>query len=128
MSITIGDPRKHVWTYAAGLSDDFHNFKVHNCPCARHPGPRSPSFVGNDYYCESGNTNTFDKNKLYDEDPLWDGDGCLSGNRCCQRHGMPWFHRDFQASQSGDIEVRICKDQTFPDEGVAVEQIQLYVQ
>ena len=23
VSITLGDPHKHVWTYAAGLSDDF---------------------------------------------------------------------------------------------------------
>ena len=31
-------------------------------------------------------------------------------------------------SENGDIKVRICKDQSFDDEGVAVEQIQLYVQ
>ena len=39
ISITTGNPRKHVWTYAVGLSDNFNLFTVHNCPCARYPGP-----------------------------------------------------------------------------------------
>ena len=50
ISITIGSPRKHVWTYAVGLSDDY-NYPGWNCPCATHPGPPSPAFVSNDYYC-----------------------------------------------------------------------------
>ena len=33
ISITLGRPRKHVWTYAAGSSDDY-NFPPPNCPCA----------------------------------------------------------------------------------------------
>ena len=45
ISITLGSPRKHVWTYAAGLSDDY-DYK------ATIPGPSPPAFVGNDYYCE----------------------------------------------------------------------------
>ena len=53
-SITVGSPRKHVWTYAAGYSDGYDS--VANCPCAAHPGPSPSAFVGNDYYCESGNT------------------------------------------------------------------------
>jgi len=56
ISITLGSPRKHVWTYAVGLSDNQnHNNGAYNCPCATHPGPSPPAFVGNDYYCESGN-------------------------------------------------------------------------
>jgi len=41
ISITLGSPRKHVWTYAAGLSDDY-NYPTHNCPCAKIPGPSPP--------------------------------------------------------------------------------------
>ena len=33
VSITIGSPRKHVWTYAAGISDDF-DVTCCTCPCA----------------------------------------------------------------------------------------------
>ena len=33
-SITLGNPRKHVWTYAAGMSDDGpSNYGDYNCPC-----------------------------------------------------------------------------------------------
>ena len=39
ISITLGNPRKHVWTYAIGLSDDGnHQSGIHNCPCARNRG------------------------------------------------------------------------------------------
>ena len=41
---------------------------------------------------------------------------------------MPWFFHQFPTPTTGDIEVRICYDQEFADEGVAVEQLQLYVQ
>ena len=69
ISITSGNPRKHVWTYAVGISDDYSRFQQHNCPCARYPGPGSPTYVGSHYYCESGNTGTFEP-KFYTEDPL----------------------------------------------------------
>ena len=87
-----------------------------------------PTFVGSHYYCESGDTGTFERAPLYNSDPLWDGAGCLSDNSCCYDAGLPWFFRQFPVTTTGDIEVRICRDQTFVDEGVAVEQLQLYVQ
>ena len=33
LSITHGDPRQHIWTYAAGLTDNG-NYVSWNCPCA----------------------------------------------------------------------------------------------
>ena len=44
ISITSGNPRKHVWTYAVGLSDDRQSKNV-NCPCAKYPGAMSPTYV-----------------------------------------------------------------------------------
>ena len=41
ISITLGSPRKHVWTYVVGLSDD-HAYRNDNCPCATHPGLPPP--------------------------------------------------------------------------------------
>ena len=62
ISITLGNPCKHVWTYVVGLSEN-NNFGngIHNCPCAVIEGKSPPSFVGNHYYkyCESGIRNTF---------------------------------------------------------------------
>jgi len=88
ISITIGSPRKHVWTHAVGHSDDY-NYLEWNCPCATHPGPSPPVFVGNDYNCESGDVGTGDVNSYYMSDPLWDGSGCTAGNGCCTQIGMP---------------------------------------
>ena len=129
ISITSGNPRKHVWTYAVGLSDD-NNYPQLNCPCAKYPGPNPPTFVGSHYYCESGNTGNYagKVSILFANDPLWDGAGCLAENSCCYDAGMPWFLRQFPTATMGDIEVRICSDQEFGNEAVVVEQIQLYVQ
>ena len=71
ISITSGNPRKHVWTYAVGLSDDY-NYLQFNCPCAKTPGQDPPTFVGNYYYCESGSTGIFDNKQaiLHTNDPL----------------------------------------------------------
>ena len=46
-----------------------------NCPCAATRGPRPPtdSFVGTNYYCESGALGSFSNNAYYFSDPLWDG-------------------------------------------------------
>ena len=130
ISITSGNPpRKHVWTYAVGLSDDY-NYTDVNCPCAKYPGPDPPSYVGNHYYCESGITGPHrgNFNKLFNKDPLWDGASCLPENSCCHDAGMPWFFRQFPTTTTEHIKVRICHDQGFGDEGVVVEQLQLYVQ
>ena len=129
ISITTGSPRKHVWTYAVGLSDDY-NYPQFNCPCAKTPGPDPPTYVGSHYYCESGNTGKFNGKHatLFTADPLWDGAGCGLENSCCYDAGMPWFFRQLPTTTTGDIEVRICYDQVFADEGVVVEQLQLYVQ
>jgi len=87
-------------------------------------------YVGSHYYCESGNTGIYHGKggALFTSDPLWDGAGCGSENNCCYDAGMPWFFRQFPTTTTGDIEVRICSDQGFSNEAVAVEQIQLYVQ
>ena len=49
VSITLGNPCKHVWTYVAGYSDHG-NVPSSNCPCTVHPGPAPPSFVGEHYF------------------------------------------------------------------------------
>ena len=125
ISITLGSPRKHVWTYAAGLSDNY-DYPKWNCPCATHPGPPPPAFVGNDYYCESGDVGTFEGLPYYLSDPLWDSAGCTRGNGCCARIGMPWFYRKLPQPVNKDFEVRICIDESRTSEDVAVEKLELF--
>ena len=91
---TYGSPRQHLWTYAAGLSDDG-NYAggINNCPCATPPGRDPPDFVGLDYYCESGITGRWqDNNRIALDDPLWDG-WMWSSQQLLRPTGMPWFYR-----------------------------------
>jgi len=127
VSVTLGSPRKHVWTFAIGQSDDY-NYPHYNCPCAKHPGPLPPAFVGSHYYCESGNTGTFVNSRYHTMDPLWDGDGCLPDNNCCTNTDQPWFFRQMTMKKKDDIEVRLCSDQGFLDEAAVIEKIEIYIQ
>ena len=127
ISITIGSPRKHVWTYAVGLSDDYDHGGSHNCPCAVYPGPSPPAFVGNDYYCESGDVGTNDHTQYYLTDALWDGAGCTAGNGCCAQISMPWFYRKLSVPVADDFEVCICKNEPRSNEGTAVDSLEIFV-
>jgi len=121
--------RKHIWTYASGLMDQGTTSQgsYWNCPCAANPGFKPPFFVFNDYYCESGASNSFDHSTYYLSDPLWDGDGCGQYSSCCTRPGAPWFYRSFPAPMIDDIETRICHDQNTSNENIIITEIALYV-
>ena len=123
--VSITTQRKHVWTYAIGASIDF-DWPQYNCPCSTIPGPRSPPFVGEHYYCQSGSWGR-GRNKRYSPNPLWQGINCPPDNSCCAYAGAPVFYRNFQLKYNDDIEVRICTDQPYSDEAVLIDQLSLYV-
>ena len=126
VSITQGQPPRHLWTYAVGLSEQ-RSKTTYRCPCAVRSGlPRSnpPPFVGNNYYCESGFPGTGSSNRVVWEDPLWDGRNCIAGNSCCDRYG--WFHRQVPSS-SDDIIVRLCADQNTGNEDVLLDQLEIWI-
>ena len=117
-------------TYAAGLSDDY-DFRNHNCPCAATPGQDPPAFVGNHYYCESGDTGINEHELYYTSDVLWDEDGCHDDkNNCCTNPDMPWFFRQFTSNnyKHDYLEASICKRNGFHYEDTLVESIELYIQ
>ena len=122
VSLTYGTPRNHIWTFAAGQSKDYY-YPEDNCPCAPTPGSAPPSFVGENYFCESGNPGPFET-QWYLDDPLWDSQGCASGSSCCDRGG-PWFTTTLGQEVSADIEVRMCKDDV--NESVGLEELEIYV-
>ena len=128
LSVTHGSPRNHIWTFAAGVAKDYDYAYCCNCPCATpFAGPASPPFVGENYFCESGNTGNFERDQWYLDDPLWDSQGCASGSTCCDRGG-PWFSTTLTREVSDDIEVRMC---THPDvqdaDGLGLEQLEILV-
>ena len=125
ISITYGIPRKHIWTYAIGDSDRSNNAN-RNCPCSEFPGRLPPSFVHNNYYCESGSETG--GSGVHADDVVWDGEGCSDGNSCCSDPSLPWFYRQLPLTAIEDIETRICRDQASDDENILVKELQLYVQ
>ena len=102
VSITVGNPRKHVWSYAVGFSK-LHNTSPYkyNCPCAKYPGANPPVYVGDHYYCESGSDVYSSVSAFFGSDPLWDGRGCPVGGDCCSTLGAPWFYRHFTKPEGG---------------------------
>ena len=126
LSITHGDPRQHIWTYAVGNTESGIHY---NCPCAIYPGPDSPPFVGSHYYCESGAGSVFDISTYYLSDVLWDGAGCsTSANTCCSNTNLPWFYHELSQTTQDSIEVRVCMDESFSNEAVLITNIELFIQ
>ena len=73
LSITYDSPRQHIWSFVVGQID--HSTNMMDCPCVvRYPGPGSPSFVGDDFFCEAGAQDLpVPTSMIYSNDPLWDG-------------------------------------------------------
>jgi hypothetical protein len=132
VSLTHGHPRYHVWTFAAGLDELGASYPHFNCPCTdartEYLATRPPAFVGNDYFCDTGISGTFDVSTFYFADPLWDGAGCGSLNSCCSLNNPPWFYKQLPHPTTDDIEMRLCTDQPRRDEDTVVESVELYIQ
>ena len=137
VSLTHGSPgaRQHIWTFAAGyVENNPSRFPTWSCPCVDRATALSlvPSFVGNDYFCESGDPNLHSANDpLLENDPLWDGQGCGAAS-CCELSyppGVtpPWFCKQLPQTTTDDIEVRLCGDQEITNEDTPVELIEIYV-
>ncbi len=94
-----------MWTFATGYRENYRGRSI--CPCA--PGADLidivvPSFVGRDYFCESGVSVVNPTASLYPDDPLWDGFGCT----CCQFNNPPYFTKQLNTTTGHDLEVPAC--------------------
>ena len=131
LSVTYGSPRNHIWTFAAGYSQDY-TYSTTNCPCASYRtsvSPRTlltaPPFVGGNWFCESGNIGGSGP-VWYFDDPLWDSQGCVNEGTCCDRGG-PWFTTTLNQEVSNDIEVRMCNINPISSENIGVEQLEILI-
>ena len=100
------------------------------CPCVAGStnGNNIPSFVGQNYFCESGITSGFTNGLFYaNGDPLWDGQGCGPTSSCCTFNSPPWFNVQLPSSTTDNIEVRICSDQGTNVDGSPIQLMELYV-
>ena len=125
----VAGSRQHIWTFAAGLSEVTIKYPNEGCPCDTAPYSAVPSFVGNDYFCESGLHSEWSGNlALYPNDVLWDGQDCTATSTCCQLNNPPWFTKNLPNATTDDIELRICTDYLPADTDVPIEFVELYVQ
>ena len=127
VSITHGSPRNHIWSYVGSFSEIAENTDV--CPCNYSSAVQSPSFVGNNYYCESGNPTDDWVGRVFPNDKLWDGEQCSHEGTCCTgANTPPWFSVSLGNPTSDDIEVRIMGTESTTNEDTPIELLEIYVQ
>ena len=130
VSITYGSPRKHIWSFAGSYSETGSNANA-LCPCNNLYSSitQPPLFVGNNYYCESGNPTQNWQGQNFPNDKLWDGEQCSSEGTCCTgTNTLPWFTVNLESPTSDDIEVRIIGTESTTNEDTPIELLEIYVQ
>ena len=108
VSLTHGNPRQHIWTFAAVY--------LFSCSCTIYTN--APAFVGRDYFCDTDNSGPSQF------DPLWDGAGCS----CCSFNNPPWFYKQLPQPTANDIEMRVCRNEDASNEDIAIEMVEIYIQ
>ena len=131
ISVTRGSPRQHIWTFAAGYDEQI-GPSTSRCPCITgNSAVQSsiPSFVGQNYFCESGLTVYPGVNGPFysNGDPLWDGQGCGPTSSCCTFNSPPWFNVRLPSPTTDNIEVRICSNVRISSEDTPIQLMELYV-
>ena len=126
LSVTcqIKGRHSHIWSFAAGYREI--DSSSLNCPCATNAGTNPPSFVSQNYYCESS-SHSSPSNQWYMDNPLWDGEGCYSTSKCCDNSRYPWFWTVLPDTTNSDIHVRWMDPQGHGTGIVGIEQLELYV-
>ena len=126
--LTYGSPRCHIWSFTATYNE--YRGNNNGCPCTSTSSFTGtiPSYVGNDYFCDSGyQYSDFPALIHYINAPLWDGEGCVHGS-CCEDNSPPWFCKTLPQPTSDDIELRLCVNEGTNNEDTPFELVELYVQ
>ena len=133
LSLTHGNPREHIWTFAVAINDvDGQQYPEYLCPCTQtgSSGIAIPPFIGSNYFCDTGNHMTgWINGHFYGDDPLWDGAGCRGTDTCCTFNTPPWFMNQLSGPTNDPLELRSCGDQEANiDENVGIQLLEIYVQ
>ena len=139
VSLTYGSPRQHIWSFAAAVHElSGSRFLPHGnynsqCECTDTTDLamlKVPSYVGNDYFCETGvpTGQYWEELRFYSDDPLWDGKGCGQNSTCCTFNSPPWFCKQLPQSTSADLEARLCSQDAALIENTPIEQLEIYTQ
>ena len=80
----------------------------HVCPCyTQYDQQLLPqTFIGNDYYCESRNSDDWNSPIFFHNDPLWDGKQCSDQEMpCCNSTSMLRFTKSLIEESNSQIEI-----------------------
>ena len=127
IEITYGIFDRHIWSYVAGVTEANNSIQS-KCPCNTSTvnATRPPSFIGDNYYCESANTNFNWQRLFYSLDKLWDGQLCEG--TCCSDKSPPWFSVQLFTKTDDTIKVSICCDEGTSNEDIPLKLLEIYVQ
>ncbi len=125
VSITTEPPRRHLWTFAAGLMKSSRPDNRNCCPCDNGAAP--PSLVGDSWTCETGNDEVVDvydnMAPTYTTDVLWDADGDAHGAGCAP--ASEWFVARLDEPTTARVEVRLMRDSC--DDRVVITELELEI-
>ena len=125
ISLTHGVPRQHIWSFVNAQNE---GSTIEVCPCIQGGRDEVPSFVGNDYFCDSAVRRiSFTAGIYHPNDPLWDGQGCGSTSTCCSFNNPPWFCKQLQQPTTDDIELRLCENSRPRYDDSPFEIVELYI-
>ena len=132
ISLTHGEAgsREHIWSFVSTYNEhDSNTYLDWKCSCVdnTYNWPyTTPSFVGNDYFCDSGNHGpAWSYTAYYPNNALWDGDGCGPTSTCCEFNNPPWFCKTLPQPTSDDIEVRNSGQGS--NEDCIIQLVEIYI-
>ena len=103
-----------------------------SCPCTKtavHCPHQIPSFINNNYFCDTGNPGPgVNGSRYYTDDPLWDGQGCCGNRTCCEFNTPLWFCASLPQPTSDNLELRNCYgDSSDYEDKITITLIEIYV-
>ena len=125
VSLTRGNPRKHVWSFVMGQDQTSKTPWV--CPCVNDELIVVPGFVGDNYFCDAALTryNHNAPNIVHTDNPLWDGENCGEAPNCCNHNS--WFNATLPTATNDSLEVRICLNESPGEADALIKLLNLYV-
>ena len=122
LSITRGQPRQHLMTFAVGIEDHRAAPIIFQCPCTG-VGTPPPQFVGDAYRCESGDP----LNGEWSLDLAFDGFDAATDDACDdEAAGGPLIVAVGDTADA--IEVRAMRNEPEPGgEELAIVRLELYI-
>ena len=132
VSVTHGaaGSRQHIWTFACASHQSSTSSSIQFVCACTNPTLNWPyqTSIGNDYFCDTGNTGSRIGSTFFTDDPLWDGAGCSGGSTCCEFNTPPWFCKTLPQPTTNDIEIRLCFSNGSSDEDTPIQLIEIYTQ